>query len=1015
MTFRTRTKADANRLPTGGRIDRSRPIDFTFDGRPYRGYHGDTLASALLASGVNIVGRSFKYSRPRGIVAAGMEEPNAVMQLGQGAGSVPNAIATQIELYQGLDANPTNGWPNVTFDISALAGLLAPLLPPGFYNKTFMWPRNGWKLYEWFIRRMAGFGQSPTQPDPDTYDKLNHHCEVIVIGAGPAGLAAAAAAAEGGGRVIIVDEQNEFGGSLLSSTTLIDDVPATDWIARVSADLAQRENVTVLPRTTAFGYYDHNFIAALERRSDHLGLTSGSGARQRLHRIRAQQVILATGALERMPAFGNNDRPGVMLASAVSTYIHRYAVAPGQRMVLFACNDDAYQCALDWLNCGRELVAVVDPRESATGPLVDAVRTRGVKVLNGCVVTNVLGGRRVSAVDAAPISADFRNVTSSTTRLTCDLLAASSGWSPTIHLSCHTGFKPKWNEDVQAFLAAERKNCYFVGRANASFNLVDCLLEGHRIGGLAASATGHVTAAPSSAPDASTTTTPGAAPYQTAPLFLVPHHKPATRAPKQFIDFQNDVTAAAIQIAAIEGYESIEHVKRYTALGFGTDQGKLGNVNGAAVLADTLKQPIGTTGTTMFRPAYTPITFGAIAGRDVGDLLDPVRETAMHQWHQSRGATWENVGQWKRPWYYPSGSEPMEQAVRRECLAVRNSVGILDASTLGKIDIQGPDAGEFLDRLYTNRFSNLKAGFCRYGMMLKEDGMVFDDGVIARLGDNHYLATTTTTGAANVLQWMELWLQTEWTDLQVYLTSVTDHWATIALSGPNSRRVLEALCDDVALDGDSFPFMSWRDGTVAGIDARVFRISFTGELSFEINVPAHYGQSVWEACISAGEPLGITPYGTETMHVLRAEKGFVIVGQDTDGSVTPLDLGMKWIINARKPFSFLGKRSLARSDTARSNRKHWVGLLPENTADLLPEGGQLVDKPGLTPPIPMLGHVTSSYYSPSLERTFALGFVIDGHNRMGDIVHCPQADGSTIAAQIVPTVFYDKAGERQNV
>lgn len=998
-----------NRLDTGGRVDRSVALTFQFDGTTYQGLQGDSLASALLANGIDIVGRSFKYSRPRGIVAAGMEEPNALMQIGSGAATVPNVIATQAELYEGLVARPTNGWPSAKYDVSAIFGLFAPLLPPGFYNKTFMWPQAGWQFYEKFIRRMAGFGRSPVMADPDYYDKLNHHCDVLVIGAGPAGLAAATTAAASGARVILIDEQNEPGGSLLSSVDTIDGLSAVAWAKQTEAGLTALANVTLLARTTAFGYYDHNFVAALERRSDHLGVVAKTGSRQRLHRIRARQVVLATGAIERLPVFANNDRPGVMLASAVSTYTRRYAVAPGQRMVLFAANDYAYQAALDWLDVGRELVAVVDPRENADGDRVRAVLDRGCKVIRGSVVVDLQGRGRVRGALVAPVRSDFTALNGKVSTLPCDLLAASSGWSPVVHLACHTGSKPVWSDERQAFLPGVRKDCLTAGGINARYSLADCLQEGFVAGDSAARAAGFESAG---------YRLPAVRHYtesDSAPLFLVPHEKASTRAPKQFVDFQNDVTAGAIQIAALEGYESIEHVKRYTALGFGTDQGKLGNVNGVAILAKLLGKKIADTGTTIFRPAYTPVTFGAIAGRDVGDLLEPARLTAIHQWHVERGAVWENVGQWKRPWFYPKGSEAMTQAVQRECLAVRNSVGILDASTLGKIDIQGPDAGEFLDRIYTNRFSNLGIGKCRYGVMLKEDGMVFDDGVVARLAENRYLATTTTGGAAGVLRWMELWLQTEWPELKVYLTSVTDHWATVALAGPASRQVISRLCDDVAFDREQFKFMDWRPGTVAGVPARIMRISFTGELSFEINVAADYGRHVWEACMTAGAEFEITPYGTETMHVLRAEKGFVIIGQDTDGSVSPHDLGMGWVINERKAFSFLGKRSLSRSDTRRTDRKHWVGLLTTNREQRLPEGGQLVNNPQQPIPVTMLGHVTSSYYSPSLQRSIALGFIKNGYNRMGDIVHCLLADGSSIAAEIVSPVFYDKEGALQHV
>ncbi|MCB1647059.1 MAG: sarcosine oxidase subunit alpha family protein [Pseudomonadales bacterium] len=1006
--------SQVNRLAEGGRIDRNAPVRFQFDGQTLTGYSGDTLASALLANGIDIVGRSFKFSRPRGIMAAGMEEPNALMQIGSGTETVPNVLATQAEIYHGLIANPTNGWPSAKFDVTALAGMFAPLLPPGFYNKTFMWPGKAWLFYEWFIRRMAGFGKAPTGADPDIYDKLNHHCDVLVVGAGPAGLHAASVAADSGARVILLDEQSEYGGSLLSTRQQIDAAPAMDWVQKTVARLVEMDNVTLLSRTTAFGYYDHNFVAALERRTDHLSLVANAGSRQRLHRIRAGQVILATGAIERLPVFSNNDRPGVMLASAVSSYINRYAVVPGNTMVLFACSDSAWQTALDHLHAGRRVAAVIDPRPAGTGmdegsEVFQTLRNAGTEILQGHAVVDVAGRRRVAGVFVAPVADNLRSLTGKARRIACDLLAVSSGWSPAIHLSCHTGTRPVWSEEQAAFLPGNRKGCFTAGSVNGKHDLAACLQDANQVANQALKAAGF------SASNAQLPVVEQVNSAQSSHLFLVPHQSSPTRAPKQFVDFQNDVTAGAIHIAAIEGYESVEHVKRYTAMGFGTDQGKLGNINGVAILADALGKPIAETGTTMFRPAYTPVTFGAVAGRDVASLFDPERLTAIHQWHEEHQAAWENVGQWKRPWYYPRPGENMQQAVNRECRAVRNGVGILDASTLGKIDIQGPDAGEFLDRIYTNRFSNLAVGKCRYGLMLKEDGMVFDDGVVARLAQNRYLATTTTGGAAAVLQWMELWLQTEWPELDVWLTSVTDHWATIAIAGPDSRKVMTKVCADVSFDTDDFKFMDWREGVVAGVPARIMRVSFTGELSYEINVPADYGRYVWEACIAAGEEFDITPYGTETMHVLRAEKGFVIVGQDTDGSVTPHDLGMSWIVNNKKPFSFIGKRSLSRSDTSSDTRKHWVGLLPINKDEKLPEGGQLVDDPLQKAPATMLGHVTSSYYSVALGRTFALGYVRNGRERMGDIVQCPFADSRIIPAKIVTNVFLDEAGERQNV
>ena len=996
----------SHRLAEGGRIDRSRPLAFTFDGRAYTGYAGDSVASALLAAELPVVGRSFKYRRPRGLMAAGVEEPNGVLQLGTGAATVPNVLATQVELYEGLTARSANGWPSARFDLGGLADVLAPLLPPGFYNKTFMWPAGAWMLYERALRAMAGLGRAPEAQDPDQYDKLNHHCDVLVIGAGPAGLAAALAASEAGARVIVVDEQAELGGCLLTEGADPAGADEERWRLAAIAELESQDRVLCLPRTTAFGYYDHNFVAALERRTDHLGLTACAGPRQRLHRIRAKEVVLATGAIERLPAFGNNDRPGVMLAGALRTYLSRYAVAPGQRLVLLTNNDAAYATAEAWLAAGRSVAAVIDTRPGAKGDRALGLEAQGVEVLQGFGVIDVKGRRRVNAVSLAPLSADLSRTTGVARTLSCDLLAASSGWSPAVHLSCHSGGRPVWDGELQAFLPAERPRCRGAGGVVGCYDLDACQASGAQAGAEAARAAKGLPPQP-----VPRTPRPAAPPAQ--PLFQLPHPAGVARGPKQFVDFQNDVTTAAITLAAREGYESIEHVKRYTALGFGTDQGKLGNVNGVAVLAEALGRSIAETGTTIFRPAYTPVTFGALAGREVGALFDPVRETALQDWHREAGAAFENVGQWKRPWYYPKAGESMDAAVTRECLAVRRAAGLLDASTLGKVMIEGPDAGTFLDRMYTNRFSNLAVGRCRYGIMLKEDGMVFDDGVVARLDEHRYLATTTTTGAAEVLRWLELWLQTEWPDLEVFLTSVTDHWATLALSGPQSRAILQALAPSWDLGAEAFPFLSWQDGLVAGIPCRIFRISFTGESSFELNVPADYAPQLWAALLEAGAPLGLTPYGTEAMHVLRAEKGFVIIGQDTDGSVTPDDLGMGWAVNHKKPFSFVGKRSLSRSDTARPDRKQWVGLLTVNPEVRLPEGGQLVDDPHGPTPVPMLGHVTSSYFSPVLGRCIAQGFVVDGRARLGDRVFCPLADGRILEAEITASVFYDPEGARQ--
>ncbi len=1002
----------ARRLPSGGRVNRDKPLSFSFNGTTYQGYAGDTLASALLANGVDVVARSFKYARPRGIMGHAAEEPNAIVQLGHGAQTVPNVRATQVELYAGLEANSVSGWPNVNFDLMALVGAFGRLMPPGFYYKTFMRPQKLWMTYEHFIRKAAGLGTAPVEPDPDSYDKLNQHCDVLVVGAGPAGLLAALAAAHSGARVIIADEQNEFGGTLLAARGTIGGLASALWIKKKLAELHAYDNVELLPRSTVFGYYEHNFLAILERRTDHLRISTPTTARQRLHRVRAKQVVLATGAIERPVVFANNDVPGVMLASSVSIYVNRYAVTPGNKLLLFTCNDSAYQTALDWHRVGLHVVAVVDTRPNPAGAVVAALKELNIEVIGGYGVIEALGKKRIKGAVIAPLNSAASAVTGATRQLDCDLIACSGGWSPVIHLSSHTGAKPQWSDDKVGFLPGKSiQQERSAGAANGTYKLRDCFSEGAYAGARAAQLAGFGNGSVS-------TPTPDVEELEQQPqqaVFLVPHVKPTSRAPKQFVDFQLDVTAAAIELAAREGYASVEHAKRYTALGFGTDQGKLGNINGMAILANSLGQSMAATGTTSFRPAYTPVTFGAIAGRDVGDLFDPERYTAMHRWHAEHGVEWENVGQWLRPRYYCQPFESMQDAVNRECLAVRNKVGILDASTLGKIDIQGRDAAQFLNRIYSNGFLTLAAGKCRYGVMLKEDGMIFDDGVTACLAENHYLMFTTTSGAAAVLAWLERWQQTEWPELEVFFTSVTDHWATATVTGPDARRVIEKVCVDIDLGKDAFKFMDWRDGTVAGVQARVFRISFTGELSFEVNVAAHYGRYVWEQLLAAGADFEITPYGTETMHVLRAEKGFIIIGQDTDGSMTPVDMNMNWVVAKNKPFSFIGQRGLARADCQRTDRKQLVGLKTLQPETVLPEGAQIVDDPAQALPMSMQGHVTSSYFSANLGHSIALALVKAGLQRMGDVVHCPLADGRSVAAEIVSSVFYDPKGERQHV
>jgi sarcosine oxidase subunit alpha len=933
------------RHPTRGRIHRDQPLTFTFDGTQYQGYRGDTLASALLANGVIRAGTSIKLGRPRGIFSAGVEEPNAVVQI-EAPFPEPMLPATTVELYDGLVATG-----------------------------------------------LPGQGRLATEPDPARYDAVHAHCDLLVVGAGPAGLAAAAAAASSGARVIVADDRPEPGGSLLGTGELL------DWVAEAGQELAAAPEVRVLRRTTVFGHYDDNHLLAVERRTNHLGAQAPEHvSRERVWRIRARHVVLATGAHERSLAFADNDRPGVMLAASARAYVNRHGVLPGRHAVVFTTNDSAYAAAVDLAAAGVGIAAIVDTR-SEPGRWADRARAAGIEVVPGHSVVGTEGGERLTAVTVAPYgeSAPRRE-------FAVDLLLVSGGWNPVAHLFSQAGGKLRYDDRLGSFVPGTcRQAVEVAGGANGTLDLAGALAEGAAAGARAIEAVGYTAAEPR-LPDV--TAVPPSPPMH---VFLVPGEDGAPR----FVDLQRDVTVDDLTRATRAGLRSVEHTKRYTTAGTANDQGKTSGVLSSGIVAELLGVDISALGTTTFRPPYTPVSFAALAGRDRGQLLDPVRVTALHQWHVDHGALFENVGQWKRPWYYPRGGEDMDAAVLRECRAAREGVAFMDASTLGKIEVQGPDAGVFLDRLYTNMMSTLKVGMIRYGVMCRPDGMVFDDGTVIRLAPDRFLATTTTGNAAAVLDWMEEWLQTEWPELRVHCTSVTEQWATVALVGPRSREVLAELAPTLAVDNDRFPFMAWRDTTVAGIEARVCRISFSGELAYEINVSPWEAPALWEALYEAGRPHGITPYGTETMHVLRAEKGYPIVGQDTDGTVTPQDLGMSWVVSKKKP-DFVGKRSLARADTVRPDRKHLVGLLPEDPGTLLPEGTHLVTDSVLpAPPVPMLGHVTSSYRSAALGRTFALALVKGGRDRVGERLYAPVGD-RMVPVTVAGPVLYDPEGARRD-
>ncbi|GLY71537.1 2Fe-2S iron-sulfur cluster-binding protein [Amycolatopsis taiwanensis] len=923
-----------SRVDGYGRIDRGRTLTFTFDGRTYSGHPGDTLASALLANDVHLVGTSVKLGRPRGIGAAWTEDPTGLVQIEK---PFPEMLqATVVELTDGLVARGVNGQ-----------------------------------------------GRLADAADPARYGRKHTHADTLVIGAGPAGLLAARSAARAGESVVLVDDRAEAGGTL-TGTERIDGRPAREFVDEVTAELARHPEVLHLQRTTAFGQYDDGFVLALQRRTDHLGTAApAKKSRQRVHRIRALKVVVATGAIERPIVFEDNDRPGIMLASAARDFLHRYGVLAGREIVVFTSDDAAYAAAIDLAGAGAN-VTVLDARDSTPAEWKTRCDEQGIVVHQSTVVTGTEGQERVSGV----LAREGDGVV----RLPADLLLVSGGWNPAVHLFSHVKGELAYDPTLGAFRpAGTLSGVSVIGAANGTFDLAGVLHDG--------------------AGDEAPSTEPEPARLPVKVLWRI-EGDPA----RQFVDIQRDATVADIGRAVRAGMRSVEHVKRYTTIGTAHDQGKTSGVIASGIAAELLGRPIEELGTTTFRPPYTPVAFAALAGREHGHLFDPERVTSLHSWHVAAGAVFEDVGQWKRARYYPKPGEDMDAAVLRECAATRNGVGILDGSTLGKIDVQGPDAGVLLDRIYTNMMSTLKVGRVRYGVMCGNDGMVIDDGTVLRIAENRFLVTTTTGGAAPVLDWMEEWLQTEWPDLRVHLASVTEQWSVFPVVGPRSRVVIGELFKDVDVSNEAFPFMSWRDTTLDGVGVRLARISFSGELAYEVNVNSWYALSLWKRLLEAGEPHGITPYGTETMHVLRAEKGYPIIGQDTDGTVTPHDLGMSWVVSKKKE-DFIGKRSFSRPENQNPLRKQFVSLLPNDRRTRLPEGSQIVERqPGGTlpePPVPMLGHVTSSYHSAALGRPFALALVKNGRARIGDLVHVP-VDGALVEAEIGETVLVDKEGARRD-
>ena len=1002
----------SKRLPKGGLlIDRNKPIKFEFNGKKLSGFEGDTLASALLSNDQVLVGRSFKYHRPRGIVASGSEEPNALINLGEKEKFEPNQRATTIELFDGLKAASQNHWPSLNFDIGVVNNYLARFLPAGFYYKMFIHPRPFWKyIYEPFIRQSAGLGRAPSQKDHSQYEHFYAFYDLVIVGGGISGLNAALTAAESGLKILIIEQTPEWGGRCLVDFSTIGDETSAEYVSRLVSELKKFQNVTMRSRMMGAGVYDHGYILGYERLNDHLA--EEDGPRHRLWRIRAKHIITATGSIERPISFPSNDIPGVMLASAVRDYAVNFGVATGNKIAVYTNNDDAYRTAITLNEVGVDIPIIVDARGSGGGALAERAKALGIRVENGKAISKVFGKKRVEAISIC----EHKDSGKGNEKIACDCIAMSGGWSPVVHLYSHCGGKLKWDEKMALFKpdSSAKPTSHdglpfvtAVGSANG-FLLMQEVLKDAREGCLEV-----VEASGGKVKKESFKLIEQEYENSLEAIWIAPQDADIKKRSKIWLDFQNDVKINDVELAAREGFESVEHTKRYTTLGMATDQGKLSNINGLAILSSSLGKEIPKVGTTTFRPPYTPISLGSIGGSARDELFQHVRKTPMHDWHENNGAYMEPVGQWRRPFCYPQAGETYAKAVEREINQTRASLGILDASTLGKLLVTGPDAGKFLDMLYTNMMSTLKIGKCRYGLMCSDNGFLIDDGVVARIDEQTWLCHTTTGGADSIHAHMEEWLQTEWWDWKVYVTNVTEQYAQIGVVGPNARKLLEKI-GGVDVSREALGFMEWKDGNLGKYDARIFRISFSGELSYEIAVPAKQGLAFWGELIEAGKEFQVMPYGTEALHVMRAEKGFIMIGDETDGTVIPQDLNLDWAISKKKD-DYLGKRAQERSFMVNPSRWKLVGL---ETLDgsVLPDGAYAIAD-GVNPngQKSTQGRITSSYFSPTLQRGIAMGLVMNGPDRSGEIIDFPKIDGTVIRAKITSPVFYDPDGEKQNV
>ncbi len=990
------------RLDKEGYINRKKSISFKFNGKKYFGYEGDTLASALLANGIHLVGRSFKYHRPRGFIGSKEDEPNAKVQLYDGAKTEPNTVATEVELVEGLVAKSQNCWPSVSFDFGAINNFLSKFFPAGFYYKTFMWPKSFWyKIYEPIIRKAAGLGVAPLKPDPDRYEHKFEHCDVLIVGSGPSGLASALAAAKNGARVILAEDKPKFGGSLLSDQVTIGNKTGKEWADETIEQLKSMPNVVVKNRSQVFGYYDHNMMVMFERTKDHIESPNKYIPRQKLWYIRAKEVLVSTGSIERPLIFGNNDRPGILLASAAKEYIKKYGVLVGKKPIIFTNNDSAYDTAIEFKKNGITPL-IIDVRKNSESIVIKEAKDLGINIKFSHAIANTKGYLRVNSAIVGKLNNDksgYENLEN----ISCDCICVSGNWTPTVHLSSQSGNKLRFDEMISAFIPNQaRQNETTVGSAKGSFTLKKSLEDGFNKG----FEVSNKLTKKNIKSDPPISNEKGYGKYEKFWCMPLPENKNY----KRCVDFQNDVYVSDIELAIREGFRSIEHVKRYTTLGMATDQGKTSNLNGLQLVSNIENKIVPEVGHTTFRPPYTSVTIGTIVGREVGKYYRPTRKSPMHSWHEKNNAVFVDAGLWLRPRYYKQGSETLQEAAKREGANVRKNVGICDVTSLGKIDIKGPDSAEFLNRVYTNAWMKLPVGKARYGVMLREDGIVFDDGTTTRISENHFHMTTTTAQAVNVLAHLEYYLQVVWPELDVNVLSTTEQWAGAAIAGPKSRELLKKVFSKMDVSNEGFPFMGFKEENLFGVPARIFRISFSGELAYEINVESDHGIFMWEKIVELGKSLGIQPYGTEALSTLRIEMGHV-AGSEIDGRTIPYDLSLEGMLSKKK--DFVGKRSLNREAFLNPNREKIVGVIPIDKKTMIPEGSHLVKDKNAPLPNPKLGHISASCWSVEYNNPFSLAILKDGKKRIGEKLYAlSPLKNQSIEVEIVSSHYVDPKGER---